>query len=110
MLNSDKRDACFSQLLCIASMLVWSLYLKISLRVGFAMFSVTGSNSLYLQTFRFYTIFEKKLSRVSAVSDLAFKISLFSLTFILSLKRDLAKSKSFTDFHYMFLSVTFFTF
>ena len=26
----------------------WSLYLKIALRLGSAMFSITGSNSLYL--------------------------------------------------------------
>ena len=38
-------------------MLGWSLYLKIVLRVGYAMFFITGSNSLYLEIFRFLTIF-----------------------------------------------------
>ena len=38
------------------------------------MFSVTESNSLYLEIIRFFTIFEKKLLRVSAVSDSVFKI------------------------------------
>ena len=79
MLTSQKGNVSFSQLLCIASILGWSLYLKIALRVGSAMFSVTGSNSLYLEIFRFFTIFKKKLLRVSAVSDSVFKISPFSL-------------------------------
>ena len=72
ILNSEKQNVSFSQLPCIASMLGWSLYLKIALRVGSAMFSVTGSTSLYLEIFRFFTIFEKKLFRLSAVSDSAF--------------------------------------
>ena len=33
ILTSEKRNVSFSQLLCIASMLGWSLYLKIALRV-----------------------------------------------------------------------------
>ena len=57
MLTSEKRNVSFSQLLCIASILEWSLHLKIALRVGSAMFSVTGSKCLYLETFRFFTIF-----------------------------------------------------
>ena len=69
VLTSEKRNVSFSQWLCIENMLGWSLYLNIALRVGSAMFSVTGSNSLYLEIFRFFTIFEKKLFRLSAVSD-----------------------------------------
>ena len=68
------------------------------------MFSVTGLNSLYLEIFRFFTIFEKKLFRVSAVSDSVFAISHFSLVLILSLMRDLS------DFQNTLLSVTFFIF
>ena len=74
------------------------------------MFSVTGSSSLYLEIFRFFTVFEKKLIRVSAVFDLAFKISPFSLILILSLMRDLSESEDFTDFENSLLSVTFFIF
>ena len=85
ILTSEKRNISFSQWLCIASMLGWSLYLKIALRVGSAMSSVTGSNSLYLEIFRFFTIFEKKLFRLLAVSDPVFKILPFSLILILCL-------------------------
>ena len=98
ILTSEKQNASFSQLLRIASMLGWSLYLKIALRIG----SVTGSNSLYLEIFRFFTIFEKKLFRFSAVSD--------SVILILSLMRDLSESKGFTDFQNSLLSVAFFIF
>ena len=84
-LTSEKRNVSFSQLFCIASMLGWSLCLKIALRVGSAMCSVTGSSSLYLEIFRSFTIFEKKLFRLSAVFDSFFKISPFSLILILSL-------------------------
>ena len=77
MLTFEKRNVSFSKVLCITSMLGWSLYLKIALRVRSAMFSVTGPNSLYLKIFRFHTIFEKKLFRLSAVSNSVFKISPF---------------------------------
>ena len=77
MLTSEKRNVSFSQLLCIASMLGWSLYLNIALRVGSALFFVKGSNLLYLKIFRFLIIFEKKLFRNSVVSDSVFKISPF---------------------------------
>ena len=110
ILTCEKRNVSFSQWLCIASMLGWSLYLKIALRVGSAMFSVTESNSLYLEIFRFFTIFEKKLFRLSAVSDSVFKTLPFSLILILSLMRDLSESKGFTDFQNSLLSVTFFIF
>ena len=83
ILTSEKRNVSFSQWLCIASMLGWSLYIKIPLRVGSAMLSVTGSNSLYLEIFRFFTLFEKKLFRLLAVSDPVFKILPFSLILIL---------------------------
>ena len=108
MLTSEKGNVSFSKLLCIASMLEWSLYLKIALSVGSAMFSVTGSNSLYLKIFRFFTIFKKKLFRLSAVSQSVFKISPFSLILIPSLMRDLSENKGFTDFQNSLLSVTFF--
>ena len=108
VLTSDKRNVSFSQILCIASMLGWSLYLKITLRVGSAMFFVKGLNSLCLEIFRFFTIFEKRLFRLSAVSDSFFKISLFSIILILSLMRDLPESQGFTDFQNSLLSVTFF--
>ena len=42
MLTSEKRNVSFSLLLYIASMLGWYLYLKIVLKIGYAMFSVTG--------------------------------------------------------------------
>ena len=51
---------------------VYSEDLKVVLRVGFTMFSVTESNSLYIKIFRFFTILERKLFRVSAVSDSVF--------------------------------------
>ena len=86
------------------------LYLKIALRVGSAMLPVTESNSLYLKIFRFCTIFEKKLCRVSAVSDSAFNISPFSLTLILSFMDYLSKSKGFTNFQNSLLSVTYLSF
>ena len=70
-------------------------------------FSVTGSNSLYLEIFRFFTMFEKKLFRLSAVSDSTFKILPFSLILIRSLMRDLSESKGFTDFQNSLSSVTF---
>ena len=38
ILTSEKRNVPFSKLLCITSMLEWSLYLKIALRVGSTMF------------------------------------------------------------------------
>ena len=38
------------------------------------MFSVAESNSLYLEIFKFFTIFGRELFRVSAVSDSVFKI------------------------------------
>ena len=85
ILTSEKRNVSFLQLLCIASMLRWSLYLKIALRVGSDMFSVTGSNSLYLEIFRLFAIFEKKLFRLSPASDSVFKILPFSFILILSL-------------------------
>ena len=110
VLTSEKRNVSFSQWLCIASMLGWSLYLNIVLRVGSAMFSVTGSNSLYLEIFRFFTIFEKKLFRLSTVSDSVYKILPFSLILILCLMRDLSESKGFTDFQNSLLSVAFFIF
>ena len=44
------------------------------------------------------TIFEKKLFIVSVVSGSVFKVSLFSLILILSLKRDLSEKKGITDF------------
>ena len=40
ILTSEKRNVSFSQLPCSATMLEWSLYLKIALRVRSAMFSV----------------------------------------------------------------------
>ena len=59
------------------------------------MFSVTELNSLYLKIFRFVTLFENKLFRVSAVSDSVFKISPFYLQLILFFMRDLYESKDF---------------
>ena len=72
--------------------------------------SVAGSNSMYLEIFRLFTIFAKKLFRVSAVSDLVFRTLPFSLILILSLMRYLSESKGFTDFQNSLLSVTFFIF
>ena len=80
MLTSKKRNVFFQQLLCAASMLGLSFYLKIALRVGSVMFSVTERNSLYFEIFGFFTVFEKKLFRVSAVSDSVFNILPISLT------------------------------
>ena len=91
ILTSEKRNVSFSQLLCVASMLGWSLYLKIALNVGSAMFSVTESRNIqilyyiwklfqlylwFFTIFRFFTIFFT-IFRVSAVSDLVFKVSPF---------------------------------
>ena len=55
ILTSEERNVSFSQLLCNASMLGGSLYLKIALRFRSAMFSVTKSNSIHLEIFRFLT-------------------------------------------------------
>ena len=44
ILISEKGSVSFSQLLCSAAMLGWSLYLKIILRVKSAKCSVTKSN------------------------------------------------------------------
>ena len=84
MLTFEKRNVSFLKVLCIASMLEWSLYLKIALRVRSAMFSVTRPNLLYLKAFRFYTIFEKKLFRVSAVSDSVLRFHPFYLHWLLT--------------------------
>ena len=94
ILSSEKWIFFFSQLLCIASMLGWSLYLKITLRVGSAMFFVRESNSPHLDIFRFFTIMEKKLFRVSELSDIVFKISPFSLILIPPFMRDLSERKA----------------
>ena len=94
MLNPEKWNVSFSQMLCIASMLGWSLYLKITLRVGSAMFSKTKSNSLYLEIINFFTIFERELFGVSATSDSVFKFSPFLLILVLSLMRGLSESQS----------------
>ena len=48
ILTSEKRNVSFSQLLCVASMLGWSLYLKIALNVGSAMSSVTESRNIQI--------------------------------------------------------------
>ena len=61
------------------------------------MFSVRGSNSLYLEIFRFFTVFEKNIFRVSAVSDSSFKISPLSLILILSFMHDFSENKGFSD-------------
>ena len=110
MLTTEKWNVSFSQLLCIGSILGWSLYLKIALKVESDMFSVTESNSLYLEIFRFFFISEKKLFRVPEVSHSVFKISPFSLISILSFMRDLSKIKGFTDFQNNLLSTTLFLF
>ena len=72
MLTSEKRVVSFSELLHIGSILRWCLHLKTALRVRSFTFSVTESNSLYLETFRFFTVFEKKLFRVSTTQLLKF--------------------------------------
>ena len=74
-------------------MLGWSLDLKMALRVGSAMFYVTGSNSMYLEIFRYFTLSEEKLFRVSAVSGSLFKISPFSLIVTNSVKYDIYLNK-----------------
>ena len=84
-----------SVLLCYAWVVVG---FKMALRVGSAMFYVTVSNSVYLEIFRYFTLSEEKLFRVSAVSDSLLKISPFSLIVILSLINGLPDSKGFTDF------------
>ena len=82
LLNSEKQNVYFLQFLCIASMPGWSLYLKIALRVGSVMFSVIESNSLYLEIFIFFTMFENRLFRIPTVSGSVFKISFFLLILI----------------------------
>ena len=51
-MSSILQNVSFSQLHCIASMFDRSLYKNIALRVGSVMFSVTESNSQYLEIFR----------------------------------------------------------
>ena len=61
MLTPEKRNVSFLQLLCIASMLGWTLYLKIALRDGYAMFSVKASYSLYLDIQILYYILQETI-------------------------------------------------
>ena len=91
-------------------MLRWSLYLKIALSVGSAVFSIAESNLLYLEICRFFSMFEKKLFRVWAVSGSDIKISLFSMILIPSYMRDLSECKGLTYLQNGLLSVTFFIF
>ena len=74
------------------------------------LFFVTESMSLYLKIFRFLTIFEKKLFRLSAISDSVFKILPFSITLILCLMRDMPQTKGFIDFQNSLVSIKFFMF
>ena len=87
-----------------------SVPLKIALGVRSAMFSVTGSNSLHLKIFRFFTIFEKKLFRVSVVSDSVFKISPFHLYWLylwcvicLKIKVSLISRKACCQLRFLYL-------
>ena len=61
MLTPEKRNVPFLQLLCTASMLGWTLYLKITLRDGSAMFSVKESYSLYLDIQILYYILQETI-------------------------------------------------
>ena len=85
------------------------LSLKIALRVRSAMFSVTESNSLHLEIFRFFTTFQKKLFRVSAVSKFSrfdlFHWYRFYLLCVICLKVKVSLISK-----YRFLTVTFFMF
>ena len=80
----------------IASKLGWSLYFKVALRVFSVQFCVIESGLEYLEIFKFFTVFEKKLYNASAASVSAFKISPFSFIKILSLMHNLSGSKTFT--------------
>ena len=75
----------------IGSRFGWSFYLKITLRISYAMFSVTQSNSQCLAMIRFLTIFENKLFRISLVSDFFLKFSPFSRILTLFFIRDLSE-------------------
>ena len=68
-LTSVRRHVFASHWLWTASMDGRSLYFKTTLRVGSVIFSAAESCFEYLEWFRFFTIFEKKSFRVSAVSD-----------------------------------------
>ena len=53
----------------IARMLGWFLYFKVALKTGSLLFSVTELFKLNFEILRFFTILERKLFKVSAVSD-----------------------------------------
>ena len=69
-----------------------------ALKTGSLMLSVTELFELNFGISSFFTILEKKLFKVSAVSDSDVSIFSFSATFIFSLDTNLSVSKGFTDF------------
>ena len=61
VLTSVKQNVFASHWLVMARMDRWSLHFNFALRVGSVIFLATESTSEYLEIFRFFTIFEKKL-------------------------------------------------
>ena len=58
----------FSNWFLMVTVLGWFLYLRITLTVGFLIISKKGLLVKYLVMPRFYTLLEKKLFRISAIS------------------------------------------
>ena len=92
----------------IASKHGWSLYFKVVLRVFSVQFSTVESGLEYLEIFKFFTLFEKKLFNASAASDSAFKISplsfikIFPLSIIYQGVKPLLFNKTFCLFNKTF--------
>ena len=78
--TSSKSNILFLLFFRISRMLAWFLYFKMALKTGSSMFTVTESN---FGISNFFTIFEKKLFRFSALIS----IFSFSVRFIFSLER-----------------------
>ena len=79
-----------------------------ALKTGSLTFSVTELFELNFGILSFFTISEKKLFKVSAVSDSDVSIFSFSVRFIFSLDTDLSESKGFTVFQNFLLSIKIF--
>ena len=80
-----------------------------ALKTGSLMFSVTELFELIFEILSFFTILEKKLFKVSAVSDSDVSIFSFSVRFIFSLDTDLSESKDFAVFQNFLLSIPFYS-
>ena len=79
----------------IARMLRWFLYFKMALKTGSLMFLVTELFELNFRILSFFTILEKELFKVFAISHSDVSNFSFSVRFIFSLDTDFSESKGF---------------